>query len=81
MSASVTVLERRLREVLALEGDEAFNEVAAARAITGYCRGAMCARVPAVGGKCLSFEDYFRACYGRELDGSDVRAPKTGKKA
>jgi hypothetical protein len=75
--ADPAILHGRLAQVLALEADKPFNEAAAREAIVGFCEGAVCARIPSVGGKVATFERYFEAVYGRTLDGKPVKPKAT----
>lgn len=77
--ADLRVLVRRLIEVLAPPSDD--SPEAVADAITSNkLQGAMCWRDPFPDGKCLSFQRYFEAVYGRQLDGSELKVGKEKKR-
>jgi hypothetical protein len=74
MSASAATLERRLRSVLALDG-EFSKESARDCILRERISGAMCARAPEVGGKPLCFQQYFEVVFGEDLvTGKPIKA-------
>jgi hypothetical protein len=77
VSADPKVLEKRLRDVLALTGP--FDKLSAAEAIKAErIEGAVCARIPAVGGRIANFSQYFAVCFSETIDGKPW-APKVKK--
>jgi len=79
MSASASVLEKRLRDVLALTGP--FDKLSAAEAIKAERIGlAVCARIPAVGGRVANFSQYFAVCFGETIDGKEWKPKKAAVK-
>jgi hypothetical protein len=67
MSADPKVLHQRLVQILAMEPNEPFTQESSRAAILGYCEGAVCARIPPVGGKPVQFQRYYEAIFGVEL--------------
>jgi len=76
MTASPSVLEKRLRDVLALDGP--FSKDSAREAIVReQIAGAMCARLPGLTG---NFANWFGAVFGETIEGKEWK-PKMRKKA
>jgi hypothetical protein len=73
-------LQERLHNVCAVEvhpDQRALTESELSDAIrAGSLEGCVCARVPAVGGKIATFENYFRCVYRRNLDGTAIKERK-----
>jgi len=70
MTADPAILEQRLRSVLALEPNTPFTKDTAREAILreqlDVC---MCARIPAVDGRPMTFSQYYTVLFGERLDG------------
>jgi hypothetical protein len=79
--ATAYTLQLRLHQVCGTEvhpGQRALTESELSDAIrAGSLEGCVCARVPAVGGKIASFENYFRCVYRRNLDGTTIKERKS----